>query len=96
MKNHPESALKIILLRYLKVIFYLLIAIGGLLFIVFSIYETYNFIRNTSISLIIMVFGYLFNEIINNKINEYFSIYNNLKTKKVTNKSVIIEFNKIA
>ena len=87
---------KIILLRYLKGLFYLFFIIGGFLFVNFTIFQNDDYVRNSAISLVIMGFGYIFAEVSNYKIKEFLSNYNAIKIKNNKNNTNVIEFDKIA
>ncbi len=87
---------KIICLRYLKILFYLFFITGASLFVIFTVFQTEYFVRNALISLVIMTFGYISAELSNYKIKEFLTDYKCLKCKKITNKTNIIEFDKIA
>lgn len=87
---------KIIMLRYVKGLFYLFFITGAVLFVNFTIFQSDDYVRNAAISLVIMGSGYIFSEVCNNKIKEFLNDYKDLKAKKFTNKSNIIEFDKIA
>jgi len=87
---------KIIMLRYVKGLFYLFFITGAVLFVNFTIFQSDDYVRNAAISLVIMASGYIFSEVCNYKIKEFLNDYKDLKAKKITNKSNIIEFDKIA
>ena len=87
---------KIITLRYLKAIFYLIFTAGTLLFLVTTASVGENIIRNGSVSVVLMIFGLGSVAVCNHYIALFLKEFKLLKEKRGRTAPKIIEFEKIA